>query len=335
MSADGLTKKEKAANLLISLGKETAARIMKFFSEEEIKAITYEIVNNKTIEPEDRVNVLKEFYEVCLAQSYFTAGGVDYATALLSEVIGPQRSMELISELVNLSKAKPFDFMKEVDPNEVFSFIQYEADQTIAFILSYLRPKQSAEILGLLPPERQAAVAIKIAQMDKISPDIIDEIERVMQQKFMGSVGTMFTKTEGVDVLVEILNMADRGTEKQIFEMLEMDDAALADDVKKKMFVFENITSLGDREIQRFLSDVDTSELAVALKVATDELKNLILRNMSKRAADIVRQEMDLMGPVRLSEVEKAQQSLVNTIRQLDEQGEIIIRKTGEDQIVE
>lgn len=330
-----LTGKEKAAHLLISLGTDTAAKIMKYLTDDEIKAITYEIVNSRAVDSQDRAAILEEFYQICLAQDYFTSGGVDYASKLLSDVIGPQRSMELISDLVSLNKTKPFDFMREVDPAEVFNFIQHEADQTIAFILSYLRPQQSAAALSMLPQERQAAIAVKIAMIDKISPDIIEEVERVMQQKFMGAVAASFTKTEGVDVLVDILNLVDRATEKQIFEVLGEKDESLADEVKKRMFVFEDIVHLGGKEIQRFLADVDTGELAVALKVATEELKQLILNNLSKRAGDVLREEMDLMGPVRLSEVEKAQQSLVNIIRKLDEKGEIMIRKTGEDEIVE
>lgn len=333
--AEELTGKEKAAHLLISLGKETAARIMKYLDEDEIKTITYEIVNSRAVDAQDRAVILEEFYQICLAQDYFTSGGVDYATNLLSDVIGPQRSMELITDLVNLNKAKPFDFMREVDPAEVFNFIQHEADQTIAFILSYLRPQQSAAVLSMLPQERQSVISVKIAMMDKISPDIIEEIEQVMQQKFVGAVSTSFTKTEGVDVLVEILNSVDRSTEKAIFEALGEKDDSLAEEVKKRMFVFEDIIHLGSKEIQRFLADVDSNELAVALKVATEELKQLILGNLSKRAGDVLREEMDLMGPVRLSEVEKAQQSLVNVIRRLDEKGEIMIRKTGEDEIIE
>ena len=187
----------------------------------------------------------------------------------------------------------------------------------------------------MLPQERQAAIAVKIAMIDKIPPDIIDDIEKVMERKFMSSASASFTKTEGVDVLVDILNSVERSTEKLIFEVLGEQDEKLADEVRKRMFVFEDIATLGSKEIQRFLGDVDTSELAIALKVATEDLKQLILSNMSKRAGDVLREEMDLMGPVRLSEVEKAQQSIVNIIRRLDEKGEIMIRKSGEDEIIE
>ncbi|MGI5877250.1 MAG: flagellar motor switch protein FliG [Christensenellales bacterium] len=333
--ASGLKGREKAAHLLISLGKETASKIMRHLSEEEIRTITFEIVNSQAVDAQDRAAILDEFYHICVAQEHFTSGGIDYAANLLNDVMGPQRSMEIISDLVSLNKYKPFEFMRKVDPAEVFNYIQHEGDQTIAFILSYLRPQQSAMVLSMLPQERQAAIAVKIAMIDKIPPDIIEEIEKVMERKFMSSASASFTKTEGVDVLVDILNSVERSTEKLIFEVLSEQDEKLAEEVRKRMFVFEDIATLGSREIQRFLTEVDTGELAVALKVATEELKQLILSNMSKRAGDVLREEMDLMGPVRLSEVEKAQQSIVNIIRRLDEKGEIMIRKSGEDEIIE
>lgn len=330
-----LSGKEKVANLLIILGKEPAAKIMKYFNEEEIKSITYEIVNNRTMDETERTNMVKEFYHVCLAQKYFSVGGVDYAKEVLAEVMGPQRSMELISNLIKISRDKPFDFIKDVDASEMFNFIQHEADQTVAFILSYLRPSQAAEIMSMLPPERQAEISIRIALMDRISPEIIHEIERVMEKKFSGQKAATFTRTEGVDVLVDILNSVDRATEKQIFEGLARQDDQLVDEVKMRLFVFDDIVSLGDKEVQRFLTDVDTADLAVALKVSTEQLKSLIFKNMSQRAGDIVKEEMDLLGSVRLSEVEEAQQQIVKVIRQLDEQGEIILRRNEGDEIIE
>lgn len=330
-----LTGKEKAANVLIMLGKDTSAKIMRYLDEEEIKKITFEIVNNKTVDKEDRINILREFYHVCLAQSSFSEGGVEYAREVLTETLGPEKSMELITDLINLNKAQPFDFIKDLDVSEVFNFIQHESDQTIAFILSYLKSKQSAAIMSMLPSERQSAIAVKIALMDKISPDVIEDIEKVMQQRFVGSVSTSFTKMEGVEVLVNILNSVDRGTEKAIFEELAKEDENLVDEIKTRMFVFEDVINLGNKEVQRFLADVETEDIAVSLKVATDELKELILNNLSKRIKDVVMEEMDLMGPVRLSEVEKAQQKIVTVIRKLDEKGEIFIRKTGGDTIIE
>jgi flagellar motor switch protein FliG len=327
--------KEKVANLLIILGKDPAAKIMKYFNEEELKGITYEIVNNRTLDEQERTNIIKEFYHVCLAQKYFSVGGVDYAKEVLAEVMGPQRSMELISNLIKISRDKPFDFIKDVDASEMFNFIQYEADQTVAFILSYLRPSQAAEIMSMLPAERQAEVAIRIALMDRISPEIINEIERVMEKKFSGQTAVNFSKTEGVDVLVDILNSVDRATEKQIFEALERQDEQLVDEVKMRLFVFDDIISLGNKEVQRFLTEVDTGNLAVALKVSTEELKKLIFKNMSQRAGDIVREEMELLGSVRLSEVEEAQQQIVKVIRRLDEEGVIILKRSSGDEIVE
>lgn len=330
-----ISGKEKAAYLLIMLGKGQASKIMKYFNEDEIKTITFEIVNHNTIDKEERMMILQDFYNSCLAKSYIDKGGVDYAREVLYEAVGPQKAMELITDMMDLEKSKPFDFMKDIDPVEVFNFIQYENDQTIAFILSYLKNSQAASVLAMLPRERQANISVKIALMDKISPNIIKDIEKVMGEKFTRSGIQTYTKTEGVEVLVNILNAVDRSTEKQIFEMLEEENDNLANEVKKRMFVFEDIINLGNKEIQRFLSEVDTKDLSVALKTATEELKELILRNLSKRAKQMVTEEMNLLGPVRLSEVEKAQQALVSVIRALDEKGEILIRKTGDDKIID
>lgn len=330
-----ISGKEKAAYLLIMLGKGQASKIMRYFNEDEIKTITFEIVNHNTIDKEERMMILQDFYNSCLAKSYIDKGGVDYAREVLYEAVGPQKAMELITDMMDLEKSKPFDFMKDIDPVEVFNFIQYENDQTIAFILSYLKNSQAASVLAMLPRERQANISVKIALMDKISPDIIKDIEKVMGEKFTRSGIQTYTKTEGVEVLVNILNAVDRSTEKQIFEMLEEENDNLANEVKKRMFVFEDIINLGNKEIQRFLSEVDTKDLSVALKTATEELKELILRNLSKRAKQMVTEEINLLGPVRLSEVEKAQQALVSVIRALDEKGEILIRKTGDDKIID
>ncbi|MBN2853863.1 MAG: flagellar motor switch protein FliG [Clostridia bacterium] len=334
-SIEGISGKQKAANLLIMLGKDQASKVMKFFDEDDIKVITFEIVNHKTLEQKDRLEILKDFYNNCLTKRYIDKGGVEYAKEVLYETLGPQKSMELISDMMDLNKSSPFDFMKNVDPVEVFNYIQHEGDQTIAFVLSYLKNQQAAAILSMLPKERQANISIKIALMDKISPEIISDIEKVMEDKFVGIVTHSFTKTEGVEVLVNILNSVDRGTEKQIFELLEDRDDSLVDEIKKRMFVFEDIVNLGNKEIQRFLSDVDTKDLSVALKAATQEVKEVILNNLSKRAKQMVTEEMELLGPVRLSEVEKAQQALVSIIRALDEKGEIFIRKSGGDEIIE
>lgn len=330
-----ISGKQKAAYLLIMLGKNQASKIMKYFNEDEIKTIAFEIVNHNTIEKEERMKILLDFYNSCMAKTYIDKGGVDYAKEILYETLGPQKSMELISDMMDFEKSKPFDFMKDIDPLEVFNFLQYENDQTIAFILSYLKNSQSAAILSMLPKERQANISIKIALMDKISPDIIKDIEKVMGEKFTRSGMQTYTKTEGVEILVNILNAVDRSTEKQIFEMLEEENDSLANEVKKRMFIFEDIINLGNKEIQRFLTEVDMKDLSIALKTATNELKELILKNLSKRAKQMVTEEINLLGPVRLSEVEKSQQALVSVIRALDEKGEILIRKTGDDKIIE
>ncbi|MDE5825698.1 MAG: flagellar motor switch protein FliG, partial [Lachnospiraceae bacterium] len=288
----------------------------------------------KSVTPQIKDRVINEFYEVCLAQQYIAEGGIGYAKELLEKALGADKAMDVIGKLTASLQVKPFEFVKKTDASQLLNFIQDEHPQTIALILSYLSAGQAATILGALIPEKQAEVARRIATMDRTSPDVIKEVERVLESKLSSLVNQDYTIIGGVDAVVEILNTVDRGTEKHIMETLEVEEPELADEIRKKMFVFEDILLLDDRAIQRVLRDVDNNDLAIACKGSTEEVQNAIFGNMSKRLAEMIREDMEFMGPVRMKDVEEAQQKIVNIIRKLEDAGEIVISRGGGDEIV-
>ena len=325
---------QKAAILLIALGPEKSSLIFKHLKEEEIEDLTLEIANTKSVTPQVKEKVINEFYEVCLAQQYIAEGGIGYAKELLEKALGADKAMDVIGKLTASLQVKPFEFVKKTDASQLLNFIQDEHPQTIALILSYLSAGQAATILGALVPEKQAEVARRIATMDRTSPDVIKEVERVLESKLSSLVNQDYTIIGGVDAVVEILNTVDRGTEKHIMETLEVEEPELADEIRKKMFVFEDILLLDDRAIQRVLRDVDNNDLAIACKGSTEEVQNAIFSNMSKRLAEMIREDMEFMGPVRMKDVEEAQQKIVNIIRKLEDSGDIVISRGGGDEIV-
>ena len=306
---------EKAATLLITLGPEKSASIFKHLKEEEIEQLTLEIANTSSVSPQTKEKVLNEFYEICLAQQYIAEGGIGYAKELLEKALGAEKAKDVISKLTASLQVRPFEFIRKTDPSQLLNFIQDEHPQTIALILSYLPASQSSMVVSALPPEKQADVAKRIAQMDRTSPDVIKQVEKVLERKLSSLVNQDYTIVGGVDAIVEILNSVDRGTEKHIMETLEVEEPELADEIRKKMFVFEDILSLDDRSIQRVLRDVENSDLALALKGAAEEVQNVILNNLSKRLAAMIKEDMEYMGPVRMKDVEEAQQKIVNIIR--------------------
>jgi len=278
--------------------------------------------------------VIKEFYEICLAQQYIAEGGIGYAKELLENALGTDKAMEVIGRLTASLQVKPFEFVRKADASQLLNFIQDEHPQTIALILSYLPAGQAAQIISALPPDRQADVAMRIATMDRTSPDVIKEVERVLETKLASLVNQEYNVIGGVDAVVEILNTVDRGTEKHIMESMEIEEPELADEIRKKMFVFEDILLLDDRAIQRVLRDVDNSDLAIALKGANEQVQNAIFNNLSKRLASMIKEDMDFMGPVRMKDVEEAQQKIVNIIRKLEDSAEIVISRGGGDEII-
>ena len=325
---------QKAAILLIALGPEKSSQIFKHLKEEEIEELTLEIANTKSITTQTKDEVIKEFYEICLAQQYIAEGGIGYAKELLENALGTDKAMEVIGRLTASLQVKPFEFVRKADASQLLNFIQDEHPQTIALILSYLPAGQAAQIISALPPDRQADVAMRIATMDRTSPDVIKEVERVLERKLSSLINQDYTIVGGVDAIVGILNTVDRGTEKHIMESLEIEEPELADEIRKKMFVFEDILLLDDRAIQRVLRDVDNNDLAVALKGANEEVQNVIFKNLSKRLAAMIREDMEFMGPVRMKDVEEAQQKIVGIIRKLEDSAEIVISRGGGDEII-
>ena len=314
---------QKAAILLITLGPERSADIFKHLKEDEIEELTLEIANTRSISPQVKEDVLNEFYQICLAQQYIAEGGIGYAKELLDKALGADKAQEVISKLTASLQVRPFEFVRKTDPSQLLNFIQDEHPQTIAMILSYLTAPQASMVLGALPPEKQADVAKRIAMMDRTSPDVIKEVERVLERKLSSLVNQDYTIVGGVDAIVSILNAVDRSTEKHIMESLEIEEPELADEIRKKMFVFEDILLLDDRAIQRVLRDVDNADLGVALKAANEEVQNVIFKNLSKRLAAMIKEDMEFMGPVRMKDVEEAQQKIVSVIRKLEDAGEI------------
>ena len=272
---------QKAAILLIALGPEKSAKIFKHLKDEEIEELTLEIANTRSVTPQVKEEVISEFYQICLAQQYIAEGGIGYAKELLEQSFGAEKASDVISKLTASLQVKPFEFVRKTDASQLLNFIQDEHPQTIALILSYLSPAQSAQVIGALPPDKQADVANRIAIMDRTSPDVIKEVERVLESKISSLVNQDYTIIGGVDSIVEILNTVDRGTEKHIMETLEVDEPELADEIRKKMFVFEDILLLDDRAIQRVLRDVDNSDLSMALKGANEQVQAAIFKNMS------------------------------------------------------
>ncbi len=325
---------QKAAILLISLGPERSASIFKHLKEDEIETMTLEIANTRSISPATKDQVMDEFYEICLAQQYIAEGGISYAKELLEKALGVEKARDVIGKLTASLQVRPFEFVRKTDASQLLNFIQDEHPQTIALILSYLSPQQASTIISSLAPDKQADVAKRIAQMDRTSPDVIKEVEKVLERKLASLVNQDYTIVGGVDSIVEILNTVDRGTEKHIMETLEIEEPELADEIRRKMFVFEDILSLDDKSIQRVLREVDNNELAVALKGSNEEVQNVIFNNLSKRLAAMIREDMEYMGPVRLKDVEEAQQKIVNIIRKLEDSSEIIISRGGGDEIV-
>ena len=332
--SDEFTGVQKAAILLIALGPEKSASIFKHLKEEEIEELTLEIANTRSISPQTKEDVLNEFYQVCLAQQYIAEGGIAYAKELLEKALGEEKAQGVISKLTASLQVRPFEFVRKTDPSQLLNFIQDEHPQTIAMILSYLSAGQAAVIIGSLVPEKQADVAKRIAMMDRTSPDVIKEVERVLERKLSALVNQDYTIVGGVDAIVNILNTVDRATEKHIMESLEIEEPELADEIRKKMFVFEDILLLDDRAIQRVLRDVDNNDLGVALKAANEDVQNVIFKNMSKRLATMIKEDMEYMGPVRMKDVEEAQQKIVGIIRKLEDSAEIVISRGGGDEIV-
>jgi flagellar motor switch protein FliG len=333
-SVKDVTGKQKAALLLISLGPDVAAQVFKNLSEDEVEQLTLEIANVRKVDSGQKEAILNEFHDMCIAQDYISQGGITYAKDILEKALGQQKALNIINRLTATLQVRPFDFARKSDPSQILNFIQNEHAQTIALVLSYLDFSQASQILSELPQEKQADVARRIALMDSTSPEVISQVEHILEQKLSSTVTQDFTTAGGIEAVVQVLNGVDRGTERTILDALEIQDPELAEEIKKRMFVFEDIVTLDNRSVQRVIRDVENEDLKLALKVASEEVKEVIFRNMSKRMAETFREEMEFMGPVRLRDVEEAQTRIVGIIRRLEESGEVIIARGGGDDII-
>jgi flagellar motor switch protein FliG len=329
-----LTGKQKAAVLLISLGPDVSASVYKHLSEEEIEKLTLEISGVKKVESGAKEEVLEEFHNIALAQDYISQGGIGYAKTVLEKALGNEQASAIINRLTSSLQVKPFDFARRADASQILNFIQNEHPQTIALILSYLNPQQAGQILSELSQEVQADIARRIALMDGTSPEVISEVEAILERKLSTTVTQDYSQTGGVEAVVEVLNGVDRSTEKTILDALEIQDPELAEEIKKRMFVFEDIVTLDNRSIQRVIRDSENEDLLLSLKVSSEEVKDIVFRNMSARMVETFQEEMEFMGPVRLRDVEEAQSRIVSVIRRLEDAGEIIIARGGGDDII-
>lgn len=332
--AKELSGRQKAAILLISLGPEISAQVFKHLREDEIEQLTLEIANVRKVDSDEKEKILSEFHQIAVAKEVIAQGGITYAKEILQKALGETKAMDIINRLTANLQVRPFDFARKADPAQILNFIQNEHPQTIALVLSYLEAQQAAMILSALPQERQAEVAKRIAMMDSTSPEVIAQVEQVLEQKLSATVTHDYTQAGGIEAIVAVLNGVDRGTERTILDSLEIQDPELAEEIKKRMFVFEDIATLDNRSIQRVIRDVENADLQLSLKVSSEEVREVIFRNMSKRMADTFREEMEFMGPVRLRDVEEAQSRIVAIIRRLEEAGEIIIARGGGDDII-
>lgn len=333
-TSDSLTPKQKAAQVIISLGADVASSIYKHLQEEEIEKLTYEITRQESVRPEFSDQAIDEFYNLCVAQKVYLDGGLTYAKNVLEKAFGSQQAGALLERVTKTLRTKAFEFIRKADYKNLMNMIVNEHPQTIALILSYARADQASSIIAELPKSVRVDVVERIARMDRTSPEVIRQVEAILERKFESVVSVDLLEVGGINYIAEIMNNIDRGTEKFIFDELSRNDPKLSEEIRKRMFVFEDITILDPMAIQRFLREVDTKEMAIALKGSNKDVANMIFENMSQRMGETVRSEMDYLHNVRVRDVEDAQQKIVAIIRRLEEEGEIVIAKGGKDDII-
>ncbi len=329
-----LSGAQKAAVLLIALGPEKSAKIIRHLGQAEIEQLTLEMSNIRKVSEKHRELVLDEFYNMCIANDYIAKGGIEYAREVLERALGEQRAFEIISKLSASLKMRPFDLVRRSDPKQLLSFIHGEHPQTIALIMTHLPAEKAAILLGSLEPEMQADVAKRVALMGRTSPEVLKEIEKVLEHKISNLAPTDYSSTGGIQSVVDMLNRTDPGTLKNVMDVLDVEDPDLAEQIKRQMCVFTDIVLLDDRAVQLILREVENKELALALKGADQVVMDKIFKNMSDRASQMLKEDMEFMGPVKLREVEEAQQRIVKVIRRLEEAGAIVISRGGSDEII-
>ena len=325
----------RAAVLLLSLESENSAAVLRHLDQDTVEDITREIARLDLVEPEMLSTVVGEFYDLAIAQQYVKQGGVQYARSLLENALPADRAAYVLKLIENEVYKKPFAFLTKTDPENLMTFIQDEHPQTIALILSYVTSDKASSILGGLPLNKQLEVVTRIAHMENTNPEVIKEVEKGLEMRLSGIVSQTFQKAGGVDSVAEMLNLCDRTTEKGILEALESQDPDLVEQIRRLMFVFEDILLVNDKGIQLVLKEIEQDELSLALKTASEELRDKIFRNMSERASQLIKEDMEYMGPVRVSDVEAAQQKIVDVVRRLEDAGELIISgRSGEKEMI-
>jgi flagellar motor switch protein FliG len=335
MLTANITGPKKAAIVMVALGRESSSKIMKNLDETEIERLSTEIARLDNVTPEVREAVLEEFHTLAMAHQYVAQGGIEYAREILEQALGPRKAKEILDKVQQSIRTTGFNLLENIDPKQLVNYIQKEHPQTIALLLAHMVPQHAAPIISALPQELQVDVATRIATMESISPETLDQVEEVLINQVKSLFGGDVSEIGGVKAVAEILNSVDRGAEKNILGNLERENPELATEIKNLMFVFEDVLLLDDRSMQRVLKEIDTKELAMALKGASMELQNKFFKNMSSRAAEMIREDMEFMGPIRLKDVEEVQQRVVDVIRRLEEDGEIIISgRGGEEEIV-
>ena len=328
-----LNGRQKAAILMIAMGKDSS-KVFKYLPEEEIDQLTLSIANVSKVDSKEKEGVLQEFHEMCIAHDYLSMGGIGYAQEVLESALGRDRAQEIIHRLTTQLQVKPFDFARRVDAMQIYHFLQNEHPQTIALVLAHLDPQQSSSILSSLPEDLQSDVARRIAQLEQTSPEVIKEVENILEQKLASTIRQDFTVVGGIESIVNILNGVDRGTEKLILDQLGKKDPELVDEIKKRMFVFEDIINLDRRAIQRVIQEVENQDLLLALKASSQEVQKVIYENMSSRMVEAFKEEMQYLGPVRIKDVEEAQGRIVSVIRRLEDSGEVVIARGGQDDVL-
>jgi flagellar motor switch protein FliG len=325
----------KAAVLLVSMEEDLAAIILSKLEKEQVELVTREIARLKSISQAERDTIIEEFYHVALARGAAESGGMGTARALLEKTYSKEEAGLMLDQVEKSMQASPFAFLQRAESGNLLTFIQGEHPQTIALILAHLPSGQAAEILSGLPSKKQIEVVRRVANMEQTSPDVIQQVERALESRLSAIVSQKFEKAGGIESVAEMLNLTDRATEKGIMESLEEDDPELTEQIRRLMFVFEDIMLVNDKGIQAVLKEVENESLALALKTASNELKEKIFKNMSERATTLIKEDMEYMGPVRVSDVEAAQQKIVDVVRRLEDAGEIIIAgRGGEEELV-
>jgi flagellar motor switch protein FliG len=329
-----LKGRQKAAALLITLGPEVSSEVLKHFKEADIETLTFEIFQLEKINDEVKNQILEECYHMAVARDFITSGGADYARDMLVRALGKEKAQEIMERMAASRRPQRFSFARDSDPTQLAQFLAAEHPQTIALILSHLHATQAAQTVTQLAPELRSEVALRIATMDRTPPEVVEQVEEVLKRKLGTAISRDFTSVGGTPFLVNMLTTVDRGTEKQILEYLDGVNAELATEVRKLMFVFDDLVQLDDRSLQRVLREVDSKDLSLAMRGTSEQLQEMIFRNQSTRAAQALREEMEIGGPVRLRQVEEAQQRIVNIVRRLESSEEIVIQRGGEDVLV-